>query len=73
MGETSGEIPQWRARFFYRWHWFWQIRSGKLRRFSVIYVNRTLYFAIFVNHLILVGCAADTIGSFPSGAYLEVR
>ena len=70
VGETPGEMPQWRARFFYRWHWYWQIGSGKLCRFSVIYVNRTIYFAIFINHLILVGYVADTIGSFPSGCQL---
>ena len=33
-------------------------------------MNRAFYFSIFVNHLILVGYAADTIGSFPSGYQL---
>ena len=36
----------------------------------MIYMNRAFYFAIFINHLILVGYAADTIGSFPSGCQL---
>ena len=36
----------------------------------MIYMNLTFYFPIFINHLILVGYAADTIGSFPSGCQL---
>ena len=70
VGKTRMEISQWRARFFYRWHWFGKTGSGKLCGFSVIHMNRAFYFAIFINHLILVGYAADTIGSFPSGCQL---
>ena len=33
-------------------------------------VDGTFYFAIFVNHLILIGYAADMIGSFPLGCQL---
>ena len=36
----------------------------------MIYMNRAFYFAIFINHLVLVGYAADTIRSFPSGCQL---
>ena len=36
----------------------------------MIYMNRAFYFAIFINHLILVGYAADTVGSFLSGCQL---
>ena len=36
----------------------------------MIYMNCAFYFAIFINHLVLVGYAADTIGSFPSGCQL---
>ena len=33
-------------------------------------MNHALYFAIFINHLVLTGYAADTIGSFPSWCQL---
>ena len=31
----------------------------------MVYVDRTFYFSIFVDHLIFVRNAADAIGSFP--------
>ena len=30
------------------------------------YVDHTLYFSIFVDHLVFIGYAADAIRSFPS-------
>ena len=36
----------------------------------MIHMNRVFYFVILINHLILVGHAADTIGFFPSGCQL---
>ena len=36
----------------------------------MIYMNRALQFSIFINHLVLVGYTADTIGSFPSWCQL---
>ena len=36
----------------------------------MIYMNRALQFTIFINHLVLVGYVADTIGSFPSWCLL---
>ena len=36
----------------------------------MIYMDRALQFAIFVNHLVLIGYEADTIGSFPLGCQL---
>ena len=36
----------------------------------MIDVDCTLYFTVFVNHLILIGYAADTIGPFPSRCQL---
>ena len=50
--------------------WFEKIGSDKLRGFGVIHMNRAFYFAILINHLILVGYAADMIGSFPLGCQL---
>ena len=73
VGETCGEIPQGWAWLLHRWYWFWQIGSGKLRWFSMVNMYSTFHFTIFVNHLILVGYATHTIGSFPSVANLEVR
>ena len=53
-----------------RRHWFWQIWSSKLCRFGVVDVDCALQPTVFVNYLILVGYAADSIGSFPSGRQL---
>ena len=36
----------------------------------MIYMDRALQFTIFVNYFVLVGYAADTIGSFPSWCQL---
>ena len=36
----------------------------------MIYMNRALQLAIFINHLVLFGYAADMIGSFPSWCQL---
>ena len=36
----------------------------------MIYMSRALQLAIFINNLVLVGYAADTIGSFPSWCQL---
>ena len=63
-------------RFCWR-HWFWQIRSGELGRFGVVYVDCELQSTIFVNCLVFVRDAADSIGSFPSrpqlgGTFWEV-
>ena len=32
----------------------------------MVYVDRTLYFSIFVDHLVFIRNVADAIGSFPS-------
>ena len=57
--------------FLHRWYWFWQIGGGELRGFRMVNVDRALHFTVFVNHLILVGYATHTIGSFPSRRQLR--
>ena len=37
----------------------------------MVYVDHTLHFSIFVDHLVPIGYAADAIGSFPSRHQLE--
>ena len=68
--KPAGRYPSGGRRLFDRWHWFWKVWSGELRGFGVVYVDRSLQSTIFVNHLVLVGYAADAIGSFPSGCQL---
>ena len=56
-------------RFCWR-YWFWQILSSELNRLGVVYVDCVFQSTIFVDHLVFVGDAADSIGSFPSRCQL---
>ena len=68
--EACGKIT-WGGGWHFCWrHWFWQIRSGELGRLGVVYVDRAFQSTIFVDHLVFVGDAAGSIGSFPSRCQL---
>ena len=68
--ETCGEISLRGTRRLGRWHWFWKIWSGELRRFGVVNMDCPLQSIIFVCQLILVGDAANTKGPLSSRCQL---
>ena len=58
--------PRGRTWSFSGRYGLWKVWSSKFGRFAMVYVDLTLHFSIFVDHLVLIGYAADAIRSFPS-------